>query len=105
MTAIPLKDFRKLAGVKLHPPKKVLHGPAKHPLKVSGQFTGILLYNQYETQGEIFVEELLQPLLGLPAIESLNLLSRINRASSTDNFVNLYPDLFNGLGSLSVEYH
>ena len=39
---------------------------------MSGQFTGTLLYNQYETQGEIFVEELLQPLLGLPAIESLN---------------------------------
>jgi len=60
VTAIPLKDFWKLAGVKLQPPKKVLHGPAKHPPKVSGQFTGTLLYNQYETLGEIFVvEELL----------------------------------------------
>ena len=59
VTAILLKDFQ-LAGVKLHPPNKVLHGPAKHPLKVSGQFTGALLYNQYETQGEIFVEKLLQ---------------------------------------------
>ena len=105
VTAIPLKIFQKLVGIKLHPPKKVLHGPTKHPLKVSGQFTGTLLYNQCETQGEIFVvEELLQPLLGLPAIESINLLSRINRTSSTDDFVNLYPDLFNGLGSLSVKY-
>ena len=26
-------------------------------------------------------------------------------ASSADKFVNLYPDLFNGLGSLTVEYH
>ena len=79
VTAIPLKEFRKLAGVKLHPPKKVLRGPAKHPPKVNGQFTGALLHNQYETQGEIFVvEELLQPLLGLPAIESLNLLSHTN---------------------------
>ena len=92
--------------MKLHPPKKVLHGPAKHPLKVSGQFTGTLLYKQRETQGEIFVVEgLLQPLLGLPAIESLHLLSRINMASSADNFVKLYADLFNGLGSLAVEYH
>ena len=106
VTAIPLNDFHKLADVKLHPPKKVLHGPAKHPLKVSSQFTGTLLYKQRKTQGEIFVVEgLLQPLLGLPAIESLHLLSRIDMASSADNFVNLYADLFNGLGSLAVEYH
>jgi len=40
------------------------------------------------------VDGLLQPLLGLPAIEFLQVLARLNMASSADNFVNLYPDLF-----------
>jgi len=93
VTAILLKDFQ-LAGVKLHPPNKVLHGPAKHPLKVSGQFTGALLLTSMRHKGKF----LLKNYCSLPAIKS------IVRASSTDDFVNLYPDLFNGLGSLSVEY-
>jgi len=106
VTAIPLKDFQRFENVNLHPAKKVLHGPAKHPLKVSGQFSGMLSHKQHETPGEIFVVEgLLQPLLGLPAIESLHLLSRINMASVADNVVHQYPDLFSGLGSLAVDYH
>jgi len=47
----------------------------------------------------------MQPSLGLPAIESLNLLSQINMASFSDNYVISYPDLFNGLGSLAVKYN
>ena len=106
VTAIPLTYLRKLANVKLCQATKVLHGPSKHPLKVSGQFTGMLSYKQCKALGEIFVVEgLLQPLLGLPAIESLHILSGVNTISYSQKFENLYPDLFNGLGNLAVEYH
>ena len=40
VTAIPPKEFSKLKGITLIQACKVLHGPAKHPLKVNGQFTG-----------------------------------------------------------------
>ena len=43
--------------------------------------------------------------MGRPAIEALNLISRVNFVDSLERFVNLYPDLFNGLGTLGVEYH
>ena len=51
------------------------------------------------------VQELEQALLGKPAIEALNLISRVNYVNSTERFVHLYPDLFNGLGTLGMEYH
>ena len=71
MTAIPPKEFSKLKGI--------THDSAKHPLKINGQFTGKLSYKQFIIHHEIFVvDRLQQPLMGHPAIEALNLLSRIN---------------------------
>ena len=105
VTAIPPKEFLKLKGITLTQAHKVLHGPAKYPLKVNGQFIGTLSYKKLTTQREIFaVEGLQQPLIGRPAIESLNLLSRINIVSSADKFVSIYPDLFRGLGTFGAEY-
>ena len=43
--------------------------------------------------------------MGRPAIKALNLISRVNFVDSSERFVNLYPDLFTGLGALSAEYH
>ena len=55
MTAMPPKEFSKLKGATLTQASKMLHGPAKHPLKVSGQFTGKLSYKQVTTHDEVFV--------------------------------------------------
>ena len=105
VTAISTNEFTKFRGITLTQPSKVLHGPAKHPLKVSGQFTGKMSYKQDTTYEKIFViEGLQQPLMGRPAIEALNLLSRINIVSS-EKFVSLYPNLFCGLGTFGTEYH
>ena len=60
VTAIPPKEFSKLKGTILTQASKVLHGPAKHPLKVSGQFTGKLSYKQVTIHDEIFVVDGLQ---------------------------------------------
>ena len=65
VTAIPPKEFSKLKETTLTQPRKVLHGPAKYPLKVNDQFTGKLLYNQLTTHDEIVVADgLQQPLMG-----------------------------------------
>jgi len=44
-------EFWKFADVTLYLVRKVLHGPAKYPLKVPGQFIGTLLYKQHEILG------------------------------------------------------
>ena len=73
---------------------------------VCGQFSGILTYKQSNTCQELFVVQRLElPLMGRPAIEALNLVSRVNFVDSSERFVNLYPDFFTGLGALGVEYH
>ena len=70
MTAIPPKKFSELKGITLTQAHKVLHGPAKHPLKVSGQFIGKLSYKQFTTHSKVFVVDWLQqPLIGHPAIK------------------------------------
>ena len=66
----------------------------------------MLTYQQSKTCQEIFVvRELEQALMGRPAIEALNLISRVNYIDSSEKVVKLYPDLFAGLGTLGVEYH
>ena len=106
VTAISPKEFSKLKGTTLTQASKVLHSPAKHPLKVNGQFTGKLSYKQVTTHDEIFVVDgQQQPLMGRPAIEALNLLSRVNIVSSSEKFLSLYPNLFHGLGTFGTEYH
>lgn len=106
VTAIPPKKFSKLKGITLTQAHKVLHGPAKYLLKVNGQFTGKLSYKQFTTHNDIFViDRLQQPLMGCPAVEALNLLSRIDIVSSSEKFVSLYSNLFCGLGNFGVEYH
>ena len=105
VTAVSEEIFNKLHGVTLRKSNKSLVGPAKHKLMVCGQFSGTLTYKQSNTCQEIFVVQRLElPLMGRPVIEALNLISRVNFVDSSERFVNLYPDLFTGLGALGIEY-
>ena len=52
VTAIPPKEFLKLEGITLTQASKALHSPAKHPLKVSGQFFGKLPHKHVTTYDE-----------------------------------------------------
>ena len=56
---------------------------------------------------DIFVlEDLHQALVGLPAIEALALVTRINSIRETTNqIVAKYPQIFQGRGSLLGEYY
>ena len=76
------------------------------PLTVLGQFTANLTFKHITCKQTVFVvKDLKNNLLGLPAIASLNLISRINSVHcSADEVMKLYPHLFQGLGSLGEEY-
>ena len=104
VSAINEATFKKLLDVQLKKPTKSLYGPAMSPLDVLGQFTAKLTFKNVTCR--VFVVKGLKcNLLGLPAITSLNLISRINSVQySADEVKKLYPHLFQGLGNLGEEY-
>ena len=70
--ATPFKEL-------LRSPEGMLHEPAKSSLSVCGQFTGTLRLNTKTAKEEIFVvKNLHKPLVGLPAIQALNLVTKIS---------------------------
>ena len=76
------------------------------PLTILGQFTANLTFKHITCKQTVFVvKDLKNNLLGLPAITSLNLISRMNSIHcNADEIKKLYPHLFQGLGSLGEEY-
>jgi len=106
VSAISETTLRQLQTVQLKKPTRNLYGPAMSPLKVIGQFTANLGCKHTSCKQIVFVvKDLKQNLLGLPAITSLNLISRLNSLSlSSTNVQKLYPQLFQGLDTLGDEY-
>ena len=83
MTAISHKQYRKLKlNVTLTKPSKVLYDPANQSLPVLGEFVGTLTFRDKSYSQRIFVVTgLKNNLLGLPAIEALGLVVRIDTVS------------------------
>ena len=106
VSAISETTLRQLQTVQLKKPTRNLYGPAMSRLKVTGQFTANLAYKHTSCkQTVIVVKALKQNLLGLPAITSLNLIFRLNSVDlNSTNVQKLYPQLFQGLGTLGDEY-
>ena len=104
----------------LKKPSKTLIGPNYWPLDVVGQFTTTMVYNGNSAIQPIFiVKDLTTNLVGLPAIQALGVISKINSNSQpwitrNVNFstaqsyetaiLNAFPKLFQGLGNLGEEY-
>ena len=103
VTVIPESIFKKLNGVELQHCSRSLSGPCQKTLEVCGQFTGVMQYNNIVVEQEVFViHDLHKALIGLPAIEALELVSRVNNI--TLDIPAKFPELFEGLGSLPGEY-
>lgn len=89
----------------LRPAKKVLSGASCRTLHVSGQFAASLTYQGTEALEEVYVvKKLSRCLLGLPAIEALGLVQRVNAVQTETDVVKQFPKLFGGLGRLKEEY-
>ena len=84
-----------------------LQGPRKTQLEVCGQFTGTLKKDTQVVEEEIYVvKNLHMPLLVLPAITSLDLVTKICGIQlDKDTVVSKFPKLFTGLGKLQGEYN
>ena len=89
-------------------PSKLLYGPSDHSLDVMGQFEEVLYYKDRSSQQTIHaVRRLTTNLLGLPAIISLNLASRVDTTTVADYkslVEECFPKVFRGLGNLGEPY-
>ncbi|TWW58965.1 hypothetical protein D4764_06G0004950 [Takifugu flavidus] len=107
VTAIPAKVYSKK---KQHGPlttaTKRLLGPGDNALQVKGQFNGTIKYKEQTTeQPAVFViQKLATPLLGLPAIEALQLAYTVDSIKEQIDIKRLYPKVFTGLGCLRGMY-
>ena len=103
VSVIPEQVYRKVGSPPLTPPNQTLRGPSNKVLPVKGQFAAKLVRGDRETEQQLYVaEDLHRPLLGRPAIESLQLVQRV-RGVQTGK-LDPVPSLFQGLGKLQGEY-
>lgn len=100
VTAISKQAFEHLKGVQLKPASRRLYGPTHQPLKVLRHFQTTLSKSQKtSTQSVYVIESLRTNLLGLPAISSLQLASRIDACEHGGDVTQRFPTLFQGLGT------
>ena len=107
VTAVSEEVFLRLKKT-LQKPSRVLYGPSRQCLDVIGQFEETLCYKGRSTLQTIYVVRGLKTnLLGLPAIISLNLASRVDTTTVADYkslVENSFPKVFKGLGNLGDPY-
>ena len=99
VTALPAGLCEKLK-VTLLPTEKVLRGAGNHCLQVRGQAVVCLSLNDRQIDETVFfVDNLVTPLLGKPAISKLKLLEFADAVGSVD-WMDRFPKLFSGLGTM-----
>lgn len=106
VTAIPQEIFKVERDGPLTKPSKVLYGPGNNVLEVQGCFKSTMSAKGNSAAQEVYVVTgLSKPLLGLPAIEALHLVQRIEEVRDTpDDYKAAYPTVFRGLGCLKESY-
>ena len=93
-----------LSSPKLHKATKRLCGPDKKLLDVLGELPVTLSYKGKPCSQPVYVvKELQQNLLGLPAIQALNLLSQVDTLQTTP-VLQQFPALFTGLGTIQDSF-
>ena len=97
VSVISKEIFKTLEISSLHTTDTNLTGAGSQPLQVCGKFEADLQYKARSSR------QLSKALLGKPALESLNLITRIDSVDK-DSCRAKYPELFTGLGSLKGEY-
>ena len=110
VTVIGETNYNEARDGPLQSSKTTLNGPSQTPLEVLGKFQANLRHNDRETQDDVFViKGLRQPLVGRPAITSLNLLLRVepvskNSGLNKETVIKQFPKLFRELGTLKGAY-
>jgi len=102
VSVISDKQFWTLQPTTLYPAKATFTGAGNQHLQVQGKFNATLTYKSRSSRQTIYVvKDLRRSLPGCPAIESLNLITRVGSIDDSSNdYITKYPKLFKRLGSL-----
>ena len=104
VTVLPHNMYSESEMGPLTSTKLKLYGPSRQELDVKGKFTHqIAVENKCCSQDIYVVKGLQQPLLGRPAIRSLELLKDVNTLTAQD-IKSKFSTLFSGLGKMEGEY-
>ena len=105
VSVISRESHEKIGTLPLYQSTKTLRGPSNYALLVTGYFTAQLKHGNQEVQQEMFVvSNLRRNLLGRPAIEALGLVVMVGAIFDEQSPIQLFPQLFEGLGKLEGEY-
>lgn len=110
VTAIPHTEYKVGEMAKLEPAGEDLRGAGDSPLTTLGKFQATITWNGRTSKETVYVSERLRhPLLGLPAIQALQVLPSLNEIKADnhlehDRVLTKYPSLFQGLGKMKVLY-
>ena len=105
VTAVSESTYNEMGQPNLQKQSKSLYGPAGTHLEVCGHFTANLSHKSTHTKQTVYVVKgLKNNLLGLPAILSLNLATRLQQIEESTAVQDNFPNLFRGLGSIGEEY-
>lgn len=97
ISVIPEETFKTLKIDDLHPTEASLTGAGCQPLQVCGKFEANVQYKARNSKQTVYVVSALsKALLGKAAIESLNLVTRVDSVDK-DSCKAKYPELFTGL--------
>ena len=102
VTVIPVRSYSENRDGPLSLPDKTLS--TEYSLRVQGQFLTTLQKGDRITKQNVYVvQDLNRALLGLPAIEALQVVSFVEPVQVSELFT-LFPNLFTGLGKLKDNY-
>lgn len=101
VSAVP-GDFPTVPA-KLDKVESLLTGPGGQPLRVLGSYLARLQWQGKTSSQRLYViDSLSVPLLGLPAIQALEVVRFLGGVQTPETI--LHADLFHGLGTLKEEY-
>ena len=105
VTAISSETYQICREPLLEPATKIVLGPARQKLPVIGRAQVKIDYKGVSTKQQVYVIEGLKVnLLGLPAIQELNIIKRVDALDSLGSVKSRFPSVFRGLGTLGDEY-
>ena len=78
----------------------MLQGADRSKLPVLGEFTATIVKQDEVEETVYVVKNMLHPLRGRPAIEGLNLVTKLDLVRTTEDITAQFPELFKGLGKL-----
>lgn len=106
VTAIPTRLYSYSRDGPLLSTNKKLYGPSNKILPVVGQLVIKLESKDKSAIQPVFViDSLARPLLGLPAIEALQLIERVSELEDPGEvFKKKFPKVFSGLGRIEGDY-